>query len=125
LQHGPRGAILVRMSAKKQTEDIRRLSRDLWRKLKGAAAHLPFAEDAVAIYYCALDRDTPMHVRGAIIAALAYFIMPADTLPDFMPVLGFTDDAAILAGTLKLVTAHLRPEHRQAARQALGELEAA
>jgi uncharacterized membrane protein YkvA (DUF1232 family) len=113
------------MSAKRQTEDIRRLSRDLWRKLKGAAAHLPFAEDAVAIYYCALDRDTPMHVRGAIIAALAYFIMPADTLPDFMPVLGFTDDAAILAGTLKLVTAHLRPEHRQAARQALGELEAA
>jgi uncharacterized membrane protein YkvA (DUF1232 family) len=125
LQHGPRGAILVGMSAKKQTEDIRQLSRDLWRKLKGAAAHLPFAEDAVAIYYCALDRDTPMHVRGAIIAALAYFIMPADTLPDFMPVLGFTDDAAILAGTLKLVTAHLRPEHRQAARQALGELEAA
>ncbi len=113
------------MSAKKQTEDIRRLSRDLWRKLKGAAAHLPFAEDAVAIYYCALDRDTPMHVRGAILAALAYFILPADTLPDFMPVLGFTDDAAILAGTLKLVTAHLRPEHRQAARQALGELKAA
>jgi uncharacterized membrane protein YkvA (DUF1232 family) len=109
------------MSVNQQAEDIRRLSRDLWRKLRGAAAHIPFAEDVIAIYYCALDRNTPVHVRGAILAALAYFIMPVDTLPDFMPVLGFTDDAAVLAATLKLVTSHILPEHRQAARQALGE----
>ena len=112
------------MSVNKQAEDIRRLSRDLWRKLRGAAAHVPFAEDAVAVYYCALDRATPIHVRGAIIAALAYFIMPADTLPDFMPVLGFTDDAAVLAATLKLVAIHVRDEHRQAARRALGGFDA-
>lgn len=113
------------MSVNKQAEDIRRLSRDLWRKLRGVAAHVPFAEDAVAVYYCALDRATPIHVRGAIMAALAYFIMPADTLPDFMPVLGFTDDAAVLAATLKLVSTYVRPEHRQAARRALGETDAA
>jgi uncharacterized membrane protein YkvA (DUF1232 family) len=113
------------MSINKQAEDIHRLSRDLRRKLRGAAVHVPFAEDAVAIYYCALDRATPIHVRGAIMAALAYFILPVDTLPDFMPVLGFTDDAAVLAATLKLVAVHVRDEHRRAARRALGEIEAA
>ena len=113
------------MSVNQQAEDIRRLSRDLWRKLRGVAAHVPFAEDAVAIYYCALDRATPVHVRGAILAALAYFILPVDTLPDFMPVLGFTDDAAVLAATLKLISTYVRDEHRQAARRALGELETA
>jgi uncharacterized membrane protein YkvA (DUF1232 family) len=112
------------MSVNKQAEDIRRLSLDLWRKLRGAAVHVPFAEDAVSVYYCALDRNTPGHVRGAILAALAYFVMPVDTLPDFMPVLGFTDDAAVLAATLKLVTSHILPEHRQAARRALGEFNA-
>jgi len=113
------------MSVSQQAEDIRRLSRDFWRKLRGVAVHVPFAEDAVAIYYCALDRATPVHVRGSILAALAYFILPVDALPDFMPVLGFTDDAAVLAATLKLVSTYVRPEHRQAARRALGELDAA
>jgi uncharacterized membrane protein YkvA (DUF1232 family) len=113
------------MNTGKQAEDLRRLSRELWRTLKGAAAHVPFAEDAVAVYYCALDRNTPVHVRGAILAALAYFIMPVDTLPDFMPVLGFTDDAAVLAATIKLVTSHILPEHRRAARRALGEFKTA
>lgn len=113
------------MSVNQQAEDIRRLSRDLWHKLRGVAAHVPFAEDAVAIYYCALDRATPVHVRGAILAALAYFILPVDTLPDFMPILGFADDAAVLTATLKLISTHVRDEHRQAARRALGELETA
>lgn len=99
--------------------DGRRLARDLWRKLKGAAAHVPFAEDAAAVYYCALDRTTPVRVRAAILGALAYFVLPADALPDFMPVLGFTDDAAVLAATLQLVAAYVRPEHREAARRAL------
>lgn len=105
-------------------DDARKIARDFWRKLRGTAAHVPFAEDAVAIYYCALDRTTPVHVRGSILAALAYFIMPVDTLPDFMPLLGFTDDAAGLAATLKLISTYVRDEHRQAARQALGDLEA-
>ncbi len=102
--------------------DVRRLAADLWRKLRGGAAHVPFAEDVLAVYYCALDRQTPLGVRAAIAGALAYFILPTDVVPDFMPALGFTDDAAVLAATLKLVVSHLRPEHREAARRALNEL---
>lgn len=105
--------------------DVRRLAADLWRKLRGGAAHVPFAEDALSVYYCALDRETPLRVRAAIVGALAYFILPADAMPDFMPALGFTDDAAVLAATLKLVVNHLRPEHREAAQRAFGDLQAA
>ena len=90
-----------------------------WRKLAGLAAHIPFAEDLLTAYYCAFDRTTPHSVRMALIGALAYFIMPFDAIPDMLPVLGFTDDAAVLAGALKLVWNHITPEHRAAARDAL------
>jgi uncharacterized membrane protein YkvA (DUF1232 family) len=93
--------------------------RGFWTKLRRFAAGLPFAEDLLAAYYCAFDRETPRHVQAALVGALAYFVLPFDVIPDMMPVLGFTDDAAVLAAALKLVASHLRPEHRDAARQAI------
>ena len=36
-----------------------------------------------------------------------------------LPVLGFTDDAAVLATAIRIVAAHITPEHREAARAAL------
>ena len=93
--------------------------RGFWTKLRRFAAGLPFAEELLAAYYCAFDRDTPRHVQAALIGALAYFVLPFDLVPDMMPVLGFTDDAAVLATAVKLVSSHMRPEHRDAARQAI------
>ena len=92
---------------------------NFWRKLKRVAAKIPFAEDLLAAYYCAFDRQTPRHVQAALIGALAYFILPFDFVPDFLPVLGFTDDAAVLATALRLVATNIRDEHREAARAAL------
>jgi uncharacterized membrane protein YkvA (DUF1232 family) len=102
-------------------EDEASLLRDVWDKARRVAGRLPFAEDLLSAYYCALDRQTPLHVRASLLAALAYFVMPADALPDLMVGLGFTDDAAVLFGTLKLVTSSIRPEHRDAARRALNQ----
>jgi uncharacterized membrane protein YkvA (DUF1232 family) len=93
--------------------------RGFWTKARRFAAALPFAEDLLAAYYCAFDRNTPRHVQAALIGALAYFVLPFDVIPDMLPVLGFTDDAAVLATALKLVSSHLRPEHREAAKQAI------
>ena len=64
-------------------------------------AKLPFAEDLLAAYYCAFDRQTPRHVQAALLGAIAYFILPFDFIPDMLPVLGFTDDAAIQRGLLR------------------------
>jgi uncharacterized membrane protein YkvA (DUF1232 family) len=93
--------------------------RGFWTKARRFASALPFAEDLLAAYYCAFDRTTPRHVQAALIGALAYFVLPFDVIPDMLPVLGFTDDAAVLATALKLVSSHLRPEHRDAAKQAI------
>jgi uncharacterized membrane protein YkvA (DUF1232 family) len=73
------------------------LRRDFWRKLKGAVADLPFAEDLLAAYYCAFDRQTPLHVKAVLLGAIAYFILPTDLIPDYIPVIGFIDDAAVPA----------------------------
>ena len=93
--------------------------RNFWGKLRQVAQRIPFAEDLLAAYYCAFDRETPHHVRAALIGALAYFILPFDMVPDMMVGLGFTDDMAVLAGVLRLVTSHIKPSHRDAARNTL------
>ena len=93
--------------------------RGFWSKLRRFASALPFAEDLLAAYYCAFDRETPRHVQAALIGALAYFVLPFDVVPDVMPVLGFTDDAAVLATAVKLVSSHMQPKHRDAAKQAI------
>jgi uncharacterized membrane protein YkvA (DUF1232 family) len=94
----------------------------VWRKLRRVVANIPFAEDLLAAYYCAFDAETPVQVKATLIGALAYFVLPFDAIPDFLPVLGFTDDAAVLATALKLVTSHMTPQHRDAARAALARL---
>jgi uncharacterized membrane protein YkvA (DUF1232 family) len=98
------------------------LRRRFWRKCKRVASQLPFARELLAAYYCAFDRNTPLHVKATLIGALAYFVLPTDAVPDFLPVLGFADDAASLAAALRLVAAHVLPEHRTAAEAALERL---
>ena len=105
--------------AERLAGDPPRLRREFWLKLKRVAARLPFAEDLVAAYYCAFDRQTPRHVQAALLGAIAYFVLPFDVVPDMLPILGFGDDAAVLVTALKMVSSHIRPEHRDAARAAL------
>ena len=64
----------------------------------------------------------PCGTSDVIVAAIAYFILPVDAIPDVLPVIGFTDDAAVLATAIKLVASHIRPAHREAARDALAKL---
>lgn len=96
--------------------------RRFWRKLGRVLAAIPFAEDLVAGYLCALDRNTPSQVRAVLLGAAAYFVLPADLVPDVLTGIGFTDDAAVLTAALTAVGRHLRPEHRAEARRRLDEL---
>ena len=99
------------------------MRRGFWRKVRRVAARLPFAEDLLAAYYCAFDRDTPMQVKAALIGALAYFVLPFDAMPDMMPMLGFADDAAMLATALRLVASHLRAGASRGGERALERLD--
>lgn len=105
--------------ADRLAEDRESVRKRFWIKLKKVAVQLPFTEDLLAAYYCAFDKQTPRHVQVALLGAIAYFILPFDFIPDMMPVLGFTDDAAVLATAIRLVATHITEDHREAARAAL------
>jgi uncharacterized membrane protein YkvA (DUF1232 family) len=105
--------------ADRLAQDRDSVRRRFWSKLKRVAGKLPFAEDLLAAYYCAFDKQTPRHVQAALLGAVAYFILPFDFVPDMLPVLGFTDDAAVLATAIRMVASHITEEHRRAARAAL------
>ena len=100
----------------KDPESVRRR---FWTKFKRVMSKLPFAEDLLSAYYCAFDKATPRHVQAALLGAIAYFILPFDFIPDMLPVVGFTDDAAVLATAIRLVAGHITLDHREAARAAL------
>src|SRR4029079_11722426 len=105
--------------ADRLAQDRETVRRRCWIKFKQVVAHLPFAEDLLAAYYCAFDRQTPRHVQASLLGAIAYFILPFDFVPDVMPVLGFPDDAAVLATAIRMVASHITSDHREAARAVL------
>lgn len=102
-----------------ETNDSARVRDGFWRTARRAARHIPFMEDVVAAYYCAFDKETPLRAKGILLAALGYFVLPADTIPDVVVGLGFTDDITVLTAAIAAVRAHLKPAHKLAAREAL------
>ncbi|HEY9549453.1 MAG TPA: YkvA family protein [Kiloniellaceae bacterium] len=96
-----------------------RVQRGFWAKLKRSVGRVPFLEDAVSAYYCAFDPKTPRPVKAMLLAALAYFVVPSDMIPDFIAGLGFTDDATVLFATVRMVAGHISDRHHEQARRRL------
>jgi uncharacterized membrane protein YkvA (DUF1232 family) len=90
-----------------------------WAKVRRTLGRVPFLEQAVAAYYCAIDRETPVQVKAVLMGALAYFVMPADMIPDFIAWVGFADDATVLALAIRTVEPHIKEHHRRQARATL------
>lgn len=74
-------------------------------------------EKALILYFCMRDPDTPRWARGVIVGALVYFVLPVDAVPDFLPGIGFADDLGVLVTALATVLAHVKPGHRERARE--------
>lgn len=108
-----------RQDAHQVNARLAQISRDIWAKLKRVLPRIPFAEDLLAAYYCAMDAQTPLHVKATLAGALAYFILPIDGIPDMILGLGYTDDAAVLALAIRSVAGNISEIHREAARAAL------
>jgi uncharacterized membrane protein YkvA (DUF1232 family) len=105
--------------------DEANLRRKLWRKILAEAANLPFLEDILTAQYCAFDRKTPLYVKVILVGAIVYFVMPDDLIPDSLSLIGLADDVAVLGGAFKVVSSHIKPEHREAAQLMLARLRAA
>lgn len=99
------------------------VKKGFWAKTKNIASKVPFVMDSVTMYYCAMDQKTPLWAKGVAMAALAYVVNPFDIMPDAIPVLGFTDDAAAIVAALKIMDTHVTEEHTQKANEAMLDLE--
>ena len=100
----------------------RRVARGFWPKIRRTAAKIPFAGDALSVWFCAKDPETPAQAKALMMAGLAYFVLPVDAIPDVLAGIGFTDDAAVFAAMLAIVGRHLKPRHKQDARQVLDRM---
>ena len=115
------GEILEPGTEDEQDKRETRVRAKFWPKVKRYARRIPFIDDVVAGYFCALDPDTPPRVRGVLLAALAYFILPLDAVPDFLLSFGFGDDIAVLTAAFAAVAGNITEAHRAAARKALAD----
>lgn len=106
--------------ASTQARYARMVREGFWRKMLKIAGRVPFSEDLVAAYFCVADPATPSRVRGVLLLALAWFVLPASVMPEFLIVLGLTDDAAVVALVAGVVRRHIKEKHYSRARIVLG-----
>ena len=74
----------------------------IWKKAKKAVGHIPFTTDLFAACYCIADTSgaVPAKARLAFAGAAIYFIVPTDAVPDFLPFIGYSDDAVGLTAAV-------------------------
>ncbi len=116
------GRDIVPYDPDKLKRDQAKVERGFWTKIRKYIRGVPFVEDAVAGYYCALDPATPLQVKAVLFGALAYFVLPIDIVPDFIAWLGFTDDAAVLYAAIRTVAPHIKNTHRAQAKTAIDRM---
>ncbi|CAD5283015.1 conserved hypothetical protein [Bosea sp. 62] len=109
-------------SIRKSLRDEARFGSEFIGRLKRVVKRIPFAEDLLAAWVCTRDPSTPRRVKLTLLAALGYFVLPLDAIPDVMPLLGFTDDAAVIAAALAAVAGSITQQHRDKAREMLADL---
>lgn len=73
------------------------------------------------------DPRTPIGLKGMLVAALAYVLLPVDIIPDAIPIIGQADDLTVLLLVLDLFIANapdeVRAEHTSRARNGTAELD--
>ncbi len=95
-----------------------------WRKISRNAlkAGKEVVLNALTLYYCLQDEDTPTKAKLTIFGALGYFIVMLDAIPDFTPIVGYGDDLGAIMLAMGIVAVHIKPEHRALAEKQLKKL---
>ena len=79
-------------------------------------------EKALWLYYAAQTPEVPEKVKYVVYGALGYLILPIDVIPDFLPVIGYTDDLGVLSVALLLIAFHITPEVKRQATEKIADI---
>jgi len=92
-----------------------------WEKIKVYAQSVgeSVLNPALKLYYAAQDADTPMWAKTTVYGALGYFISPVDAIPDFTPIVGYSDDLGVLVAATAAIVAHIKTKHGEQAKETL------
>ena len=101
-----------KFSASDFTEKISRIA-------KRAGAKLVYA--ALILYYTLQSSKVSKTDKAIIVGALGYMISPLDVIPDAIPIVGLTDDLAVLVYVLKKVWTNIEPEIKDKAKSKLSK----
>lgn len=104
------------------TKNQKTVKKSFWKKFGRVASFIPFAPELLTAYYCAIDPEVPMRVRAILLAALAYFILPTDLIPDFIVGMGFSDDATVLTAAISVVAGYISDAHKSKAAAIIKQL---
>jgi len=90
-----------------------------WDKVKrySKEAGMKVVYPALLLQYLMKSDDVPLKAKLILSAALGYFILPIDFIPDFAPLIGFTDDLGVLLLILRQMAVYITPEIRKQARE--------
>ena len=116
------GREIALYNPRKFERDRARVGSGFWPKLRRVARRIPFVDELLAAYYCAVDPKTPLQAKAVLMGALAYFVLPIDVIPDFIAGFGYTDDAAVLYAAIRSVAKYMTDDHRQRARETLARV---
>ena len=99
-----------------------RVQKGFWPKMRRTASRIPFAGQALSVWFAARDPETPTAAKGIMLGALAYFVLPIDAIPDIFAGIGFTDDAAVITALIDTLGANIKRRHKDQADAALERL---
>ena len=89
-----------------------------WKKIKRSASKMgdELCIQAISMYLAISDAKTPVASKAILVSAVTYLIVPVDLVPDFIPVLGFTDDASAIAAAMTATSTAVTDEHKETAK---------
>jgi uncharacterized membrane protein YkvA (DUF1232 family) len=84
-----------------------------WDKLRTYAkqAGREVVGKALILFYVGTDPNVPAWAKGVIAAALGYFIVPLDAIPDLAPFVGYADDLGAISMALAAIASCVSEEH--------------
>lgn len=103
--------VVYRYSEPRFREKLARVARAAGREL---------VEKALWLYFAARRPETPRWARATVYAALAYFVVPLDAIPDLAPVAGYTDDISVLGLAVVTIAAYIDDGVKARTRRVLG-----